>query len=46
MEFLPGILVVFGPMVIMGLALAGAACIEKLAHKAQRWQAVRSLRLG
>lgn len=46
MEFVPGILVVFGPMVIMGLALAGAACVEKLAHKARRWQALRGLHFG
>lgn len=46
MEFVPGILVVFGPMVIMGLALAGAACVEKLAHKAHRWQVMRSFHFG
>lgn len=43
MEVLPGILVIFGPVVIMGLALAGAACVEKLARVTRRWQGLRDL---
>jgi hypothetical protein len=46
MEVFPGILVVFGPLVIMGLALAGEACIEKLSRLARRWQGLRGLHFG
>jgi hypothetical protein len=46
MEVLPGILVIFGPVVIMGLALAGAACVEKLMRVARRAQGLRDLRFS
>lgn len=46
MEILPGMLVIFGPVVILGLALAGEACLEKLSRVARRFNGLRSFHFG
>lgn len=46
MDILPGMLLVFAPLLILGAALVGEACVQRIVRAVRRFTAVRAVHFG